>query len=87
MSCCGHRRAQAAGTMPNVLSGANPRRAVSLPVRTALFEYVGTTAMTVVGPITGKRYVFHADGARLAVDVRDAQYVRQVPMLREVRNS
>jgi len=47
-----------------------------------VFQYVGTTGLTVEGPITGKRYRFAAPGARVAVDGRDAPSVRGVPNLR-----
>jgi hypothetical protein len=46
------------------------------------FEYVGATAMTVMGPVTGALYRFERTGAMLAVDPRDAPALGQVPRLR-----
>jgi hypothetical protein len=49
-----------------------------------MFEYVGRTALTVVGPITGVRYRFDRTGSRMRVDLRDRQGLAQVPVLRLV---
>jgi hypothetical protein len=35
------------------------------------FEYVGRTALTAVGPVSGKRYRFDHPGAVIVVDSRD----------------
>ena len=45
------------------------------------FRYLGATALTVVGPITGRRYHFIRAGAVLEVDSRDAPSVGTVPHL------
>lgn len=61
---------------------------VSRPViqRSAVsFEYVGASAMMVVGPITGQRYRFSHPGTALEVDLRDAPAMMAVPNLRRVR--
>jgi hypothetical protein len=50
----------------------------------AYFEYVGRTAITVVGAATGRRYQFAAPGAVVVVDPRDRRSVAQVPGLRQV---
>jgi hypothetical protein len=36
-----------------------------------VFKYIGATALTVVGPATGRCYRFDRPGATLAVDLRD----------------
>lgn len=46
------------------------------------FEYVGKTGLTVVGPVTGRRYRFARPGAVLAVDKRDSSSMAGVPNLR-----
>ena len=46
------------------------------------FEYVGTTGLTVVGPVTGRRYRFEGHRARVAIDLRDAPSMAAVPHLR-----
>lgn len=50
----------------------------------AYFEYVGRTALTVVGGVTRGRYHFPQPGAVVAVDARDRRSVAQVPTLRQV---
>jgi hypothetical protein len=49
-----------------------------------LFEYLGESALTATGPVTGRRYRFERPGARAAIDARDAPALRQVPRLRPV---
>jgi hypothetical protein len=48
------------------------------------FIYVGRTALTAIGPVTGASYRFNQPGARLQVDTRDAASMAQVPVLRQV---
>ena len=47
-----------------------------------LFEYVGATGMTVIGPATGRRYRFDRPGATVSVDPRDAPALTAVPRVR-----
>lgn len=47
------------------------------------FEYIGKTALTVTGSITGKRYRFSVPGEFLQVDVRDASVLMSIPVLRK----
>lgn len=51
-------------------------------VNKPLFEYVGTTALTVIGPASGRRYRFERPGARVIVDPRDRAALEAVPQLR-----
>jgi len=51
----------------------------------AQFEYTGATALTAVGPITGRRYRFPAPGAIVEVNERDAPSLAAVPHLRRIR--
>jgi hypothetical protein len=55
----------------------------SMAVPETLFEYVGSTGMTVIGPMTGRRYRFDRPGATIAVDRRDAPGVGAVPNVRQ----
>ena len=88
MSCCGKKRANLPGSVPNLQSANSARRTSSFPAvaneSTLSFEYVGGSAMTVVGPITGARYRFIGYGARVNVDPRDRLSLIAVPNLREV---
>jgi hypothetical protein len=52
---------------------------------TIYFQYVGSTGLTVVGPVSGKRYRFDAPGAVLDVDRRDRPSLATVPNLVEVQ--
>ena len=51
---------------------------------TLRFEYTGQTGLTVLSPITGKRYRFERAGARLDADPRDRALLASVPALRQV---
>jgi hypothetical protein len=46
------------------------------------FQYLGTSNMTVQGPITKRLYRFAQHGAVVTVDVRDAPSLARVPQLR-----
>ena len=71
--------------VPRREAGAALRREVSSASRSKiLFEYVGKTGLTVVGPITGRRYRFEARGSRLAVDSGDQPSLAVLPQLRQV---
>jgi hypothetical protein len=50
------------------------------------FEYVGPTALTVFGPLTGSRYRFGHAGARVIVDSRDAAALAALPNLKKVNS-
>jgi hypothetical protein len=48
------------------------------------FRYIGQTALTVTGTITGKRYRFSAAGEEQPIDYRDAGSMMTVPVLKRV---
>ena len=73
MACCGKQRTQFVGSY----SGSPP------PER-HFFRYVGGTALTVAGPVSGKYYRFPAPGATVEADPQDAPSLEQVPQLRRV---
>lgn len=95
MSCCGKKRTQS--EMPVVTNPverrlparANTTTRVASPALAASgsvwFEYFGAGTLTVVGPVTQRRYTFASYGARAAVDARDRLSLRSVPHLRESR--
>jgi hypothetical protein len=70
MACCGSRRAAAVAA---ATAGAWVE-----------FQYVGSSAVTVFGPVTRHQYRFAGPGARVAVDPRDARAVESVRNLRRV---
>jgi hypothetical protein len=45
---------------------------------------VGTTGLTVLGPVTRKRYRFEGHGSRVSVDPRDVPSMAAVPHLRRI---
>jgi hypothetical protein len=51
---------------------------------TTEFAYVGRTALSAIGHVTGASYRFARPGARVHVDRRDAASLEQVPVLRRV---
>jgi hypothetical protein len=54
------------------------------PVHPAVvFEYVGKTALTAIGPVSGRHYRFSRPGAILEVDPRDGASLAAVPSLRK----
>ncbi len=53
-------------------------------VRQLKFVYAGNTGLTVVSPITGRRYRFDRPGAQVDVDARDRSWISFVPKLRAV---
>jgi hypothetical protein len=75
MSCCGQARSQA-GIQNNMNASAAPR--------TVVFEYIGRTAVSVLGRASGIQYRFNAPGARLTVDARDRASLDALPMLKQV---
>ena len=86
MSCCGNQRAQAstrrAQTGIAVIPQGEPSRATR--ITHVSFQYVGTTALTAMGAMTGTHYRFDWPGAVVAVDIRDQASLRSIPQLRPV---
>ena len=53
-----------------------------VPRQRTVFEYVGATALMVVGPATGRCYRFDRPGAKLTVDLRDRSTLANISSLR-----
>lgn len=88
MGCCGGSRRTVAAT-----SGARVSPALHTPsdggarvkrLPHAYFQYSGRTALTVVGPVSGRRYRFSGPGQVVAVDPADRRALASVPHLRQV---
>jgi hypothetical protein len=80
--CCGRN--------PKALQ-YNPNRAAAFPPPGntgsqfgSVFQYLGRTALTVVGPVTGARYRFEHPGSQHRVDPRDRPGLLRVPVLKAV---
>ena len=87
MSCC--RRPPPVPAPPTSTRGdgavaATERRASSRSSGGLVLEYVGTSRLLVIGPATGRRYLFPQPGARLGVDIRDRASLLTVPSLRAI---
>jgi hypothetical protein len=81
--CCGKTSSQPSGSASRTPAGRPPAPAASKGLtKGSRIEYIGRTALTVVSPLTGKRYRFPAPGASLEVDVRDQSWITFVPQLR-----
>jgi hypothetical protein len=82
MCNCGNKRSQY-NQENNVSSGQIKTSTITSKQYTnSIFEYVGKTALTVVGNITGRRYRFNRPGDLQSIDSRDADGMLAVPVLR-----
>lgn len=86
MSCCGKQRERfrsASGISVNLVAAENAPRTARYT--TVYFEYLGKTGLTVLGPVSGKRYRFDRPGAAVEIDLRDRAALAKIPTLRQVR--
>jgi hypothetical protein len=74
MSCCGKGRIRLKATASQAAGRAT----------TLVFEYVGKTRLSVIGPATRTSYRFDRPGARVLVDGRDRASLSTIPLLRQV---
>lgn len=81
IACCGQRRALASGNGRAVEANRSPG---PIP-RAALYEYTGTTGMTVLGPVSGLKYRFGQPGAKVQIDSRDVFAMAGLPNLRRLQ--
>jgi len=82
MCNCGNKRSQY--NQENNASSVQTKTSIitSKQYTNSIFEYVGKTALTVVGNITGRRYRFNRPGDLQSIDSRDAAGMLAVPVLR-----
>ena len=76
MSCCGQARSQAGIRVSSATA--------SVPPGVVVFEYIGRTALSAEGRVTGIRYRFESPGSRVTVDPRDRASLDLLPMLKQV---
>ena len=89
MACCGQRRQQMRSQTISVRQPNNPAKSASFarsPIQQqgTTFQYVGKTAITAVGPMSGRQYRFGYPGAIVQVDPRDRASLAAVPNLRQI---
>jgi hypothetical protein len=84
MACCGQGRSSL--SMTGKLAGSvNGSAATPSPV--VLYEYTGTTGMTVIGSVTGRSYRFREPGGRVQIDTLDVRSLAGVPNLTRVQGA
>ena len=76
--CCGKGKTR----LRDVTGGLAPLLQRAITHGAPTFEYIGRTALTVFGPISGAPYRFRGPGSRLPVDPRDRAALAAVPVLR-----
>ena len=82
MSCCGQNRQRLSELDSRAQTiGSRQQQEGIPPGALVYFEYVGKTRLTVIGPITRKRYRFPTPGAKIAVDINDAALLTTIPRL------
>ena len=69
--------------MPPAQAQPPPSRAAA--PTSVLFEYLGRTGLSVIGPITRRLYRFDAAHSRVLVDPRDAPAIARVPHVKQTR--
>ena len=82
MCNCGKKR------MEYSQHSGNVNTKIGIPAQTstdASFEYIGKTALTIIGNVSGTRYRFNYPGSRQNIDVRDIPGIITVPVLKKVR--
>lgn len=89
MACCGQRRQQVSTPAVFVRPANAPAKAAAdvpslVEPPGVMFQYVGKTALTALGLVSGRQYRFGYPGAVLQVDSRDAASLSGVRNLRRV---
>ncbi|HVZ96635.1 MAG TPA: hypothetical protein VG847_07155 [Chitinophagaceae bacterium] len=83
MCNCGNNRVRLARETPN--KQKDNRSSLQPHVwKDAYFKYVGETALTVAGRITGKHYRFQSKGDVQTVDYRDVTAMMAIPVLERI---
>ena len=89
MSCCGQKRAQIRQTAQMQKNSRVEEKggvfSKAENISKVYFQYMGKTALTIVGPKTWNRYRFSKPGAIIPVDTRDKRALEDVPLLRPVK--
>jgi hypothetical protein len=91
MSCCGQKRnlIRLTPAVPQSGEVVRPSSAGPAGVQRGMiaFQYVGKTALTAVGRLSGRHYRFNYPGAIVEADPRDKESLASVPNLRQIRSS
>jgi hypothetical protein len=82
--CCGRSHNRLQYSAPNRPVPQSPSAGVGMQSGST-FQYLGRTALIVVGPISGAHYRFERPGSQVRVDPRDHSALLRVPALRLIR--
>lgn len=89
MSCCGKKRSKARQSNQTARTLNPAKKTVAQrPVKkdpSTYFQYVGENGLTIIGPVSQRRYRFEHPDAVVAIDPRDEQALSGVSVLRRVR--
>ncbi len=83
MGCCGKNRSAYTPQYGYNNRFAGESNLPAAPV-TVTLQYNGQSALTVSGPVSGRRYRFAGFGVQVEVDSRDVPGMRGVPHLQRV---
>jgi hypothetical protein len=83
--CCGRNRTQRMGSPAIPKTRPATEAAVQKMPSSISFVYIGNTALTVKGPISGFEYRFDRPGARVEVDWRDRILLASIRQLRQIK--
>ena len=84
MCNCGKRRTEYSQQTHAGNVNTQKRPPDPTPASYASFEYIGKTALTIVGNVSGNRYRFSYPGKRQNIDSRDMPGIMAIPVLKKV---
>ena len=82
--CCGRRNDQESKTVSSQTITASPQTTAGRIAGTSV-RYEGMTAMTVIGPVSGRVYRFSNPGSRVQPDPRDLSGLATISKLKFIR--
>lgn len=86
--CCGKKRAEVVQATPAQVAPKPEEKISSQPLLendpSVYFQYLGKTALTLIGPISRRHYRFANPGAIVKIDPLDRRALTAVTVLRQV---
>ena len=83
--CCGSKRVQMRTISPSSQALPIRRSPVTAAQPPVPFVNIGRTELTVIGPVSGRRYHFDHIGSPVQVDAKDRPMLLRLRQLRQVR--
>lgn len=84
MCNCGNKRSAFSKEAHTDSVNTKMKTAAQTPSVSASFEYIGKTALTIIGNVTGTQYRFNYTGNRQNIDHRDIPGIMSIPVLKKV---